>query len=366
VAVDELTVFAAVVGARFLLPLLIPKYPLPAVVSCLILDGIDQTIFQTLGYDPPGYQGYDKAMDMYYLAIAYLSTLRNWTNDSAVGVARFLYFYRLVGVVAFELTDWRPMLLIFPNTFEYFFIAYEIVRLGWNPRRFGLRFWVWTAAAIWVFVKLPQEYWIHIAQRDFTDTLEQLPWLGPTLIVLILAAAAVFWFVVWPRLPERDHSWHIAADPLPAGIDTAAGRSRWIAAHGRVLSIATVEKVVLVGFLSIIYGQVLPDRRSTELQLFLGIAAFVVVNAAISLWMARRGRSLDSALLAFGARVLVNVGLVLLSAWLLGRGDGELNPGNGLFFIVLLSLITLLDDRFRPVHDVRRASVEEPVITARA
>ena len=110
-AVDELTVFAAVVGARFLLPLLIPKYPLPAVVSCLILDGIDQTIFQTLGYDPPGYQGYDKAMDMYYLAIAYLSTLRNWTNDSAVGVARFLYFYRLVGVVAFELTDWRPLLV---------------------------------------------------------------------------------------------------------------------------------------------------------------------------------------------------------------------------------------------------------------
>src|SRR5690349_14372062 len=113
VAVDEMTVFAAVVGARFLLPLLIPKYPLPAIVSCLILDGIDQTIFQTLGYDPPGYQGYDKAMDMYYLAIAYLSTLRNWTNGSAIGVARFLYFYRLVGVVAFELTHWRPLLLIF-------------------------------------------------------------------------------------------------------------------------------------------------------------------------------------------------------------------------------------------------------------
>ena len=44
------------------------------------MDGIDQSIFQAFGYDPPGYQGYDKAMDVYYLAIAYLSTLRNWVS----------------------------------------------------------------------------------------------------------------------------------------------------------------------------------------------------------------------------------------------------------------------------------------------
>src|SRR6476646_8936592 len=128
-------VFAGVVGARFLVPLLIIRFPLPAIIASLVLDGVDQTIFQTMGYDPPGYQGYDKAMDVYYLAVAYLATLRNWTSVSAFAVGRFLYFYRLVGVVAFELTDWRPMLLIFPNTFEYFFIAYEVYRLCWNPAR---------------------------------------------------------------------------------------------------------------------------------------------------------------------------------------------------------------------------------------
>jgi hypothetical protein len=116
-----------------------PPVSLPAVVTALILDGVDQTIFQSLGFDPPGYQGYDKAMDVYYLAIAYLSTMRNWTSLPAVRVARFLYFYRLVGVVAFELSGWRPLLLIFPNTFEYFFIAYEVVRLFWNPARVSMR-----------------------------------------------------------------------------------------------------------------------------------------------------------------------------------------------------------------------------------
>ena len=137
-------VFWAVVAARFLVPLLILRFPLPAVLAPLVLDAVDQSIFQRFGYDPPGYQGYDKAMDVYYLAIAYLSTMRNWTTRT--GRSRWrgsCYFYRLVGVAAFELSHWRPLLLIFPNTFEYFFIAYEAVRLLWNPARVRLRFWSW-------------------------------------------------------------------------------------------------------------------------------------------------------------------------------------------------------------------------------
>ena len=120
----ETLVFVVVVGSRFFVPLLIPRFPLPAVLASLVIDGVDQSIFQAFGHNPPGYQGYDKAMDVYYLAVAYLSTLRNWTSRPAFRVAQFLYFYRLVGVLAFELTQWRPLLLIFPNTFEYFFIAY--------------------------------------------------------------------------------------------------------------------------------------------------------------------------------------------------------------------------------------------------
>ena len=52
---------------------------------------------------------------------------------------------------------------------------------------------------------------------------------------------------------------------------TAADRRRW-APHGRLCP-ATLEKVVLVGLLSVIFGQVLPGAVSTEVQLFLGIAS---------------------------------------------------------------------------------------------
>ena len=37
----NLLVFLAVVTARFALPLAIPRFPLPAIVTCLIPDGVD-------------------------------------------------------------------------------------------------------------------------------------------------------------------------------------------------------------------------------------------------------------------------------------------------------------------------------------
>ena len=102
---EATVVFVTVVALRFLVPLLIPKFPLPAILACLVIDGIDQTIFQTFGFDPPGYQNYDKAMDVYYLAIAFLSSMQNWTHSGAVRISRFLFFYRMIGVMAFELIE---------------------------------------------------------------------------------------------------------------------------------------------------------------------------------------------------------------------------------------------------------------------
>ena len=170
---DEM-VFLAVVSARFFLPLLIFRFPLPAIIACLVLDAADQTIFQNnTNLDLTGYQSYDKALDVFYLAIAYLSTLRNWAAPFAAKTAMFLWYYRLVGVVLFEITQERAVLIIFPNTFEYFFIFYESVRLFWDPRRMSPKLLVGATAFIWIFIKLPQEWWIHIAQLDFTDFMKE-------------------------------------------------------------------------------------------------------------------------------------------------------------------------------------------------
>ncbi|MFI6676184.1 hypothetical protein [Kribbella sp. NPDC050470] len=349
-------VFWCVVLARFALPLLIPSFPLPAILACLLLDGVDQTIFQAFGYDPPFYQSYDKAMDVFYLSVAYLASLRNWTNPSAVRVSRFLFFYRQVGVVAFELTGARFLLMLFPNTFEYFFIAYEGVRTRRNPLRYSLRFWVLVAAAIWIFVKLPQEYWIHIAQLDLTDTIRDVSWFLPVLVVAVLALLAIVYFVVRPRLSPADWSWRLRADPLPEGIGEARERAAYQAAHRKVFDSTTLEKTFLIGLISVIFGEVLPGVETSNVRLFLGIAVFVVVNAAIGLWAAKRGYSWNSAAVSFGVVLATNVVLVVLADVLLSRGSGRLALTDTLFFVFLFSVLTTLYDRYRPIADYRAAA----------
>ncbi|MEU4288123.1 hypothetical protein AB0E63_07860 [Kribbella sp. NPDC026596] len=348
-------VFWCVVLARFSLPLLIPRYPLPAIIGCLLLDGVDQTIFQTFGYDPPNYQSYDKAMDVFYLAVAYLASLRNWTNQPAVKISRFLFFYRQVGVVLFELIGARWLLLVFPNTFEYYFIAYEGVRSRRNPLRYTMKFWVLVAGGIWIFIKLPQEYWIHIAKLDLTDTIRDVPWFLPALIVAVLALLAVVWFVIRPRLRPADWPLRLAADPLPVEIDEASERAAYRAAHQKVFDWAAVEKIFLIGLISVIYGRVLPGVEASDLALFIGIAVFVVINSAIGLWSARRGYGWDSATISFAVVFATNVVLVFLADLLLNRRNDDLQLTDTLFFVFLVSILTMLYDRYHPINEYRVA-----------
>lgn len=352
---DQL-VFLLVVGGRFVLPLLIPRFPLPAIIACLVLDGIDQTIFQLMGYDPPGYQSYDKAMDIFYLSVAYLTTLRNWDNLGAVAVARFLFYYRLAGAFLFELTHDRVVLLIFPNTFEYFFIAYHLWRTRWSTASVRMRTWVVTAAAIWILVKLPQEYWLHVAELDVTDTLRDHPWTRWALALLVLGLAAVLWFVVRPRLPQPEHPLELGSGPVPAAVDNAANLAALRigpgGAGGWVWSWMTVEKVVLVGLVSVIYGQILPGITTSNTRLFLSIGAIVVANAGITLLASRRAWTIESAAYAVLARVAVNVVLVFAADRVLGRGG---TGWDTFFFLCLISLITTLHDRYQPIHAYRRS-----------
>ena len=229
----EWIIVIAVVGGRLALPLLIPYFPLPALLACLILDSIDQSIFQQFPAIPlDGYQSYDKALDVYYLSVAYLSTLRNWTNQGAFRMSQFLYYYRMVGVIIFEMTQNRTILFIFPNTFEYFFLFVEAVRLGWDTKHMGRKTVILSAAAIWIFIKLPQEWWIHIAQLDMTDFIKETlfgvdrPAAGPRrsptgrgcvvlAIVIVAAIVVIAYWIIKRKAPPFDHGLRIKPDPLP-------------------------------------------------------------------------------------------------------------------------------------------------------
>jgi hypothetical protein len=353
----EAAVLIVVVAARLFLPLLIPRFPL-VIVGVLVLDAVDQTLLSTFtGFDTSEsgpYQSVDKGLDIYYLAIAYLATMRNWTSDVAFRISRFLFYYRLAGSVLFELTHARVMLLLFPNTFEYFFVVYEVVRLRYSPTRCSARFWLLIAAGIWIFVKLPQEYWIHIAQLDFTDTVRDYPAFGVTVVAALLGATCFFAFYVKPRLPAPDWTWRLAADPMPHSLVETHARFAQRLNEGR-LAREALEQTSLLALLCIIFASILPDINATVLQIVLGITTIVLVNAAISLVAERQGGFAPrSAAARYCGLLATNLILVYAAHALLGdRRDFRL--GYGLFFAFLITTILWLYDAFRPVYDARFA-----------
>ncbi len=364
----------SVVLIQFLAPLFIAKFPLPAILTCLVVDAVDQSVLQAFtSLDLVDYQSYDKALDIFYLAIAMLATLRNWASYPAVQVARFLFYFRLVGVVLFVLVQWRPLLLIFPNTFEYFFIFYEIVRSRWTPMRLGTHFFVVAAIAIWVVFKLPHEYWIHVAQLDATDVVKDVvfdagsgvgwsdaiarqPGAFALLVAVMVAAmvAAIVGVRVLVRrvAPPPAHALTLAAAPLPDFIDEAQERDRLIAGW-RLFDMHLMEKIVLAGCVTVIFAQVLPGVDASPLQRLRGAAIVVTINAFVRIRLARAGRSRESAILSFVLLAATNMVIVVLSDWLLRRREGSLDIPSTLFFLLLLTLIVTLYDRWHPVFDAR-------------
>jgi hypothetical protein len=375
---SDILVFGVIVVLRLLVPLAIPRYPLPGILSAFLLDAIDKTVFQRLtSLNLDFYQSYDKALDNYYLTIAYIATLRNWTNLFSFRVSRFLFYYRLVGALAFELSGIRAILVIFPNTFEYFFDFYEIVRLRWDPRRLDRGLVLRAAAFIWIVIKLPQEYIIHIAQVsatgwikanifgvEVTDSWVQAianrPLVSISLVALVAALIVGSRWLVLHRLPPADHRLRFAADPIP---DNLAERTAQIAAalpRLRPTDLPLIEKIVLVSLLTVVFAEVLPGVQASVLAVTLGVVFVIVANIALSMWLARSGRTLGSFSREFAVLAVANTGLILLYALLLPTRNGSLNIWHALFFSLLLTLIVTLYDRYRPIHLARFEKEDTP------
>jgi hypothetical protein len=366
-------IFGAVIAARILVPLAIPKFPLPAMLAALVIDGMDQTIFQTFtSLDLEGYQNYDKALDVYYLSIAYTATLRNWTHHTAVGVSRFLYYYRLVGVVIFEVTQIRAVLLVFPNTFEYFFDFYEGVRSRWDPRKMTTGLVVGAAAFIWIFIKLPQEWWIHVAQLDATDLIKtqifgvatDASWVEaianrPLVIVALVIALAVLAVLMrWlftKRLPPADHPWTFDADKETPLVDPAKVEVVRRQLAERLFDRALAEKIALIALVAVIFGRMLPGTDATPLETSIGIAIMIIANAAITEALVRQGASWESAVRQFAVTLAINLAIVAVGQFILTSLTEE-RLEHAIVFAGLLSVIITFYDRYRPIHLARFAS----------
>ncbi len=340
------TVFVLVVGLRLVVPLFIPRFPLPAILAALVIDGVDKSIFAAFtGFPLDNYQSYDKALDIYYLTIAYLAVLRNWRNPFAVGVGAFLWYYRLVGVLAFEITGARWLLMVFPNTFEYFVIAIEVVRTRWDANRLSKAAFLWTAGLIWVVIKLPQEWWIHVAQLDFTDEFSKLvderPWVWG-LLAIVAVVLVIVGRRVYRRLPPADWPFTLDADVVAERVGwVPRGPVAWAPSGVRHV----VEKVVLAGLVTMIMFESFPLVEGRLSVVALVVAATVLLHAALAVWRARLRRRAP-----LGVQVVVNTvisvaAMLVFAAFATGQ-RGQVSVGDVLLFAYLVALVVTLYDRY--------------------
>ncbi len=152
---------------RFIIPLFIFKWPLWGTIASALMDTTDWSL---ISFHSPAdyifYQNWDKTMDIYYLSIAVI-TIRKWKDKLARRLAVGLFFYRLLGIFIFWITQNRMFLFVFPNFFENFFIFYLLfVFIFKRVHLISSKRILVILTLILAIPKLINEYFLHVIEKQ--------------------------------------------------------------------------------------------------------------------------------------------------------------------------------------------------------
>lgn len=187
---------------RLLVPLSILRWPILGMLSSMYLDLQDFNYIDTQNSQAmANYQMWDKIMDIYYLSIAFYTSL-SWKETLLKKLSIFFYSYRVIGVLVLLVIHTRSLLVIFPNFFENFFLFYLLFKKFTNNAKLftSIPVTVVVIASI-VLPKLAAEYYLHgllspsifnlsrtvitpIFPTSAEDLTLYLLYIGPTIAVL--------------------------------------------------------------------------------------------------------------------------------------------------------------------------------------
>jgi hypothetical protein len=169
----------AVVGLyRIVGSLVVLRWPFAGALIAIGVDLTDLLLFDLMagGPAPAYYQSFDKWADQVYLLAFLVVALRDF-RPLEKRIAVGLYLFRLVGFVTFELGAPREILLVFPNLFEFWFVAVVTVAhfrpaFTWTPARAA------AVLAALLVAKLAQEWALHVGRLfdsfTFVDALHAI------------------------------------------------------------------------------------------------------------------------------------------------------------------------------------------------
>ncbi len=156
---------AIIIAIRLLIPVMILRWPLIGGVASMIADTLDVVLIELIGLGGFGdfYHTTDKLLDTYYLSFELVVSL-GWQNAYAKWICAALFPYRVLGVLLFELTGHRVMLIIFPNLFENWWLWCALTK-DYLPQ-FEPKTWraSLVALALLLIPKMGQEYMLHYAE----------------------------------------------------------------------------------------------------------------------------------------------------------------------------------------------------------
>jgi hypothetical protein len=356
-------VIIVVFAARLVVPLLILRYPLPGVFAAIVADALDGAIFSGVTGAPlDGYQNFDKALDTYYLAITYIAIRRSWSDPVALRIAGALWYVRLAGVAAFSLTDERALLFLFPATFELFVIYYEVARSRWSPARLSRRHLLAVAAVGWLAVKLPQEYWIHVAQGSTTEWLKTAVFgveptatrweavtADPRAGLVLAGSLVVVALVALDALRAMGPPDHRLTFDARAHRGTPPALGGPGARSGALAPAALTEKVVILSLLAVAFAEFLPGVRVSVAQTVVAVSFAVLTAGLVRPYLAGRQWATVHPAAEFGGLSLASLpALALTARWT----DASIDATTTVFLALLFTLFVTLYDGTGPPEPV--------------
>jgi hypothetical protein len=173
---------ALILAMKFVLPLLIIRFPFAAGWANFFLDSFDGDLLIPRGLPNDVYQPVDKITDwLTYVAIVVVAYRNSWpTKRLMLG----LFVFRSIGQIGFLLTGNELLLAAFPNFLEPLFLVTVSIlawhrairrRPDWQDRGFGvLHRYRWPIGTPIVVYKLVDEYITHVGNIDRSEWFERI------------------------------------------------------------------------------------------------------------------------------------------------------------------------------------------------
>lgn len=181
-------IIIAIVRILGSLPVLI--WPFPGAIIAMLTDLSDLFMMNLIhAGGVRDYQTFDKWLDQVYMLTFLIVALR-WERTPR-NIAVGLYAFRMIGFIAFEVTEERDILIFFPNLFEFWFVfvaGAKFFRLDsqWHgePAARGLVPFRYeagqlaTVIPVLLALKLLQEFALHVAKVfDSFTAVEAVEWI---------------------------------------------------------------------------------------------------------------------------------------------------------------------------------------------